>query len=137
MTDTLIEPLTIITYCHRYPAFPPEGATVIRFSTGGKEINGSGPIEAIPLCSYDEAAQAIATLTAELQELRLELITNTGQTQTALEGKAAISAENERLRDALREIVGHCNNDGCGNPIVNERIIDRCEATALAAIGDE
>lgn len=70
MTDTLIEPLTIITYCHRYPAFPPEGATVIRFSTGGKEINGSGPIEAIPLCSYDEAAQAIAALAAENERLR-------------------------------------------------------------------
>lgn len=50
---------------------------------------------------------------------------------------ASLTAENERLREALREIVGHCNNDGCGNPIVNERIIDRCEATALAAIGDE
>lgn len=36
------------TYAYRYPAFPPEGATVIRFNHG-EEVNGSKPIEAIPL----------------------------------------------------------------------------------------
>lgn len=35
------------TYAHRYPAA--NGGTVIRFDTGGREINGSRPIEAIPL----------------------------------------------------------------------------------------
>jgi hypothetical protein len=36
-------------YAYRYPAWPPEGATVIRFGTSGREINGAKPIEAIPL----------------------------------------------------------------------------------------
>jgi hypothetical protein len=36
-------------YAYRYPSYPPEGSTVIRFGTNGREINGSKPIEAIPL----------------------------------------------------------------------------------------
>ena len=134
MSD-LIELPAIITYCHRYPAFPPEGATVIRFSTGGKEINGSGPIEAIPLCRYDEAAQAIAALTAaikpvehwyqsdeehprplvdiltdivdDLQEDRQDVLAMKGvmaELDAANQGVATLTAENERLREALEEI---------------------------------
>lgn len=40
---------TPFAYAYRYPAWPPEGATVIRFGTQGREINGSKPIETIPL----------------------------------------------------------------------------------------
>jgi regulator of replication initiation timing len=41
--------------------------------------------------------------------------------------------ENERLRAALREIVEECRN----NPIVIDRMIDRIEETACAALGEE
>ena len=34
---------------------------------------------------------------------------------------------------ALREILAHIDNSGRGNPIVDDRIIDRIEETALAA----
>ncbi len=42
--------------------------------------------------------------------------------------------EIERLRAALREIVEHTRNDGAGNSIVDERIIERCEETAMIAL---
>jgi hypothetical protein len=45
---------TPFAYAYRYPTYPPEGATVIRFGTGGCEINGSKPIEAIPLFTADQ-----------------------------------------------------------------------------------
>lgn len=45
-----------------------------------------------------------------------------------------LKADAAALLEALREIVGHCGNDGYGNPIVNERIVDRCDETARAAI---
>jgi hypothetical protein len=44
--DAVVEPFA---YAYRYPSFPPAGSTVIRFGTNGREINGSKPIEAIPL----------------------------------------------------------------------------------------
>lgn len=50
---------------------------------------------------------------------------------TALEAQAARIAE---LEGALRQIVGHCDNSGYGNPIVNERIVDRCDETARQAL---
>lgn len=40
----------------------------------------------------------------------------------------------ERYRVALERIVEHCANDGYGNPIVNERIVDRCDETARQAL---
>ncbi len=43
-------------------------------------------------------------------------------------------AEIERLRAALEQIVEHCANDGYGNPIVDNRTVDRCEETALLAL---
>jgi hypothetical protein len=64
------------TYAYRYPAFPPKGATVIRFGTGGCEINGSKPIEAIPLYTADTllAIQGErATLTRQLRDLAVIL----------------------------------------------------------------
>jgi hypothetical protein len=45
MSETEAQPFA---YAYRYPAWPPEGATVIRFNDG-REVNGSKPIEAIPL----------------------------------------------------------------------------------------
>ena len=45
-------------------------------------------------------------------------------------GKDSMKAENERLRAALLEIVEECRND----PIVLDRMIDRIEDTARAAL---
>ena len=45
-------------------------------------------------------------------------------------GKDSMKAENERLRAALLEIVEECRND----PIVLDRMIDRIEETARAAL---
>lgn len=48
-------------------------------------------------------------------------------------GKGSMKAENKRLRAALLEIVEECRN----NPIVIDRMIDRIEETARAALGEE
>ena len=48
-------------------------------------------------------------------------------------GKDSMKAENERLRAALSEIVEECRN----NPIVIDRMIDRIEETASAALGEK
>jgi hypothetical protein len=45
----LSETLLPFAYAYRYPAWPPEGATVIRLGNGGREVNGVKPIETIPL----------------------------------------------------------------------------------------
>jgi hypothetical protein len=51
-------------YAYRYPAWPPEGATIIRLGNGGREVNGVKPIETIPLYS----AEAISSLLNALRE---------------------------------------------------------------------
>lgn len=47
---------------------------------------------------------------------------------------ARLRAEVAALREALQEIVRHCNNQGYGNPIADNRTVDRCEETAMAAL---
>ncbi len=44
------------------------------------------------------------------------------------------AARADNYRDALREIVRICSNDGIGNPIVDERVIGRCEDVATEAL---
>ena len=44
------------------------------------------------------------------------------------------AAEIERMRAALSEIVEECHNTGYGDPVVMERMIDRIEETASAAM---
>lgn len=59
-------------YAYRYPSFPPVGATVIRFN-GGREVNGSKPIEAIPLYSAAQLtalSERVAVLTEALSDAR-------------------------------------------------------------------
>lgn len=50
---------------------------------------------------------------------------------------ARLAAENERLRAALREIDTACNNPGRWSEIVMERIIERVEEIARAALQDK
>jgi uncharacterized membrane protein len=45
--------------------------------------------------------------------------------------------EVERLRAALSEIVEECRNTGYGDPTVMERMIDRIEEIASAALGEK
>jgi len=40
----------------------------------------------------------------------------------------------KQLEAALREIRKACANEGYGNPIVNERIVDRCDEIAFQAL---
>ena len=44
------------------------------------------------------------------------------------------AAKIERMRAALSEIVEECHNTGYGDPVVMERMIDRIEETASAAM---
>jgi hypothetical protein len=55
------------TYVHRYPG--PNGSSFIRYSTNGSEINGSKPIEAIPLYG-PEAKTRITQLSRDVDLLR-------------------------------------------------------------------
>lgn len=48
-----------------------------------------------------------------------------------------LEAENARLREALEGIIEHCDNDGAGNEIVDDRIAYRCDQTARAALEDK
>jgi hypothetical protein len=67
--DAAVEPFA---YAYRYPSFPPAGATVIRFGTNGREINGSKPIEAIPLYTAPPAAtnsEAVSKLVEALEQV--------------------------------------------------------------------
>jgi hypothetical protein len=69
------EVLKPFCYAYRYPSFPPAGATVIRFGTGGREINGSKPIEAIPLYKVDQPTRTPAVATDEgVVELAVKLL---------------------------------------------------------------
>jgi len=59
-----------------------------------------------------------------------------GQTTTPamlLQG-AAWGEEVVRLRDVLREIRGHCQNSGIEIATVGERVMERCEDAARAAL---
>ncbi len=47
---------------------------------------------------------------------------------------AEAEKEIERLREALQEVVDHCRNTGHGSPLVDERIVERCEETAVLAL---
>jgi hypothetical protein len=55
------------TYVHRYPG--PNGSSFIRYSTNGSEINGSKPIEAIPLYGPD-ARDRLLQLSRDVDLLR-------------------------------------------------------------------
>jgi hypothetical protein len=48
-----------------------------------------------------------------------------------------LAAEVLRLREALREIIEHTRNSGIEVGTVGERVAERCEETALAALGDK
>lgn len=45
-------------------------------------------------------------------------------------------ASTAALLGALEQIVEACSNTGIGNPIVSERVIDRCDDIARAAIAN-
>ena len=52
-------------------------------------------------------------------------------------GQDSMRDEIKQLRAALSEIVEECRNTGYGDPIVMERMIDRIEETASAALGEK
>ena len=60
-----------------------------------------------------------------------------GLTKADAEELANAANEDKRLRGALSEIVEECQNTGYGDPTVMERMIDRIEETASAAMRDK
>lgn len=48
--------------------------------------------------------------------------------------RATHAGKVERLREALEAVKAECANEGAGNPIVNIRIIDRCDEIARQAL---
>ena len=46
----------------------------------------------------------------------------------------AAAAERDAMRAALQQVLHHCRNIGRGSEMVDARIIERCEDTAVAAL---
>jgi len=46
----------------------------------------------------------------------------------------AMAAERDAMRAALQQVLHHCRNTGRGSEMVDARIIERCEDTAVAAL---
>ena len=46
----------------------------------------------------------------------------------------AMAAERDAMRAALQQVLHHCRNIGRGSEVVDARIIERCEDTAVAAL---
>ena len=44
------------------------------------------------------------------------------------------AAESDAMRAALQQVLHHCRNTGRGSEMVDARIIERCEDTAVAAL---
>ena len=59
-----------------------------------------------------------------------------GRQQAADKWNTRAATEADALRAALIEVVGHCRNYGRGCVGVDDRIIERCEETAMEAIAE-
>ena len=44
------------------------------------------------------------------------------------------AVEIARLREALQQVLDHCRNTGRGSEVIDSRIVERCEDTAVAAL---
>lgn len=100
------------------------------------------------LSERDKSADELARLRAEVERLqaqsyRLErwlrsnMQKKTANLARAVRAEAALSDERahaDAMEGALIQIDGHCQNEGYGNPIVDNRIVDRCEETAREAL---
>ena len=47
--------------------------------------------------------------------------------------KAAVEARNA-MRAALQQVLDHCRNTGRGSEVIDSRIVERCEDTAVDAL---
>ena len=103
MSDSII-----LGYAYRYPWLDQD--TILRFDTGGREINGGRPIESIPLCD----ARQLAAKDAEIARWK-------NQTMDARQLVRDQHAEIARLRRALEAVdrkVGELFNRDDGAEIV-------------------
>ena len=93
MNDSEMQQRTemILGYAYRYPWF---NGTVLRFDTDGREINGSKPLESIPLCD----ARELDALHAENARLLNEL-------EVVRRVAEALRLENAKLWDDARELA--------------------------------
>ncbi|RQP04835.1 MAG: hypothetical protein D1H97_16070 [Paracoccus sp. BP8] len=88
-----------------------------------------------------EAADELACLRAEVERMKWERDLWREKMDHALkcerDARAALADERahaDAMAEALSQIDGHCQNEGYGNPIVDNRIVDRCEETAREAL---
>lgn len=44
------------------------------------------------------------------------------------------AVEIARLREALQQVLHHCRNTGRGSEVIDSRIVERCEDTAVDAL---
>jgi uncharacterized coiled-coil DUF342 family protein len=89
-------------------------------------------------------ADRIEELRAEIQQLKHDSTIFINERSDAIcenfdlrEENAELRDEIARLRAALSEIVEECRNTGYGDLTVMERMIDRIEETASAALGEK
>jgi hypothetical protein len=86
--------------------------------------------DGLEYAAADEIERLLAERDEALSDWRAEMSMHRDEHQRRMRAKA----ERDRLREALRKIAQQCANTGHGNRIVDSRIVDRCEATALAAL---
>lgn len=137
----VVEAMQPFDYAHRYHSLG--GGTVIRIGTGGREINGSVPIEAIPLYTKEQVATLCAEQEAEVARLRAELASSERisvarakqrddamiEMHNALSAQAALRA---RLADVLRPFAnGWAANAGPDD--AKTRIVVTCNELRAAA----
>ena len=46
----------------------------------------------------------------------------------------AVVAERDAMRAALQQVLDHCRNTGRGSEVIDSRIVERCEDTAVDAL---
>jgi FtsZ-binding cell division protein ZapB len=98
----------------------------LRLRTDPLQMLMSYPARPAPDMLCHEAADKIVMLWKEIQELKADR-------RAAMTENHDLWREVERLRAALSEIVEECRND----PTVMDRMIDRIEETARAALEGE
>lgn len=112
-----------------------------------REAHANSPQRIAGSMIFDQAAAAIAALTAErdalihdmeraqsaLSEMAMDVLASSGQAQEAYQSQLAAEAERDALRDALGEILVAYGPIGAGNGIANEATAAKIARAALTS----
>lgn len=71
---------------------------------------------------------------SDLEQLERNADYNLGFDDGLAIGRSEAADRLRQYREALEAIVEACANEGYGNPIVNDRIVDRCDDFARQAL---